>query len=80
MKRVLLCLLVLPVLGAVCGCSEMSPDDREFYGRGWVHPSDLDKERETRMPAHPETTGSLGSAPAQGSTERGAEWGAPERY
>lgn len=63
MKRAFLLLLIVPSLLVVCGCTEMSPEDREFYGRGWIHPGDLDKERPTRMPNHPETTGSLGAAP-----------------
>ncbi len=80
MKRAFLFLLAVSSVAVVCGCSEMSPDDREFYGRGWIHPGDLDRERPTQMPAHPETTGSLGTEPASDTSSRGAEWGTPDRY
>ena len=58
----------------------MTPEDREFYGRGWIHPGDLDRERPTRMPDHPETTGSLGNLPvADVPAAQGEEWATPER-
>ena len=72
MKRAVLLLWVGPTLLAICGCTEMSPEDREFYGRGWIHPGELDKERPTQMPSHPETTGSLGGAPAAITAEERA--------
>ncbi len=64
MKRAFLLLLIVPSVLAFCGCTEMSPEDREFYGKGWIHPGELDKERPTAMPAHPETSGSLGAEAA----------------
>ncbi len=78
MKRALVLLLLVSSMAVVSGCTEMSPEDREFYGRGWIHPGDLDQVRPTKMPAHPETTGSLG--PVSGSSENGEEWAAPQRY
>ena len=80
MKRALMFLLLVCPMAIFCGCSEMSPDDREFYGRGWIHPTDLDQVRPTKMPAHPETTGSLGTGPVAGNSESGEEWAAPQRY
>lgn len=74
MKRAFLFLLMVPLLAILCGCSEMSPDDREFYGRGWIHPGELDKERPTQMPAHPETTGSLGGAPGPAAAGSNLGW------
>lgn len=64
MKRVFALLSLVSLAAGLCGCSEMTQEDKEFYGRGWIHPGELDQERPTKMPAHPETTGSLGSAPA----------------
>ena len=66
----------------------MTQEDREFYGRGWIHPGELDQERPTKMPAHPETTGSLGPAaasvpatqPNAALSSDGTEWTPPERY
>ena len=74
MKRAFLFLLIVPSLAVLCGCSEMSPDDREFYGKGWIHPGELDKERPTQMPEHPETAGSLGSAPGTSAASTDGGW------
>ena len=84
MKSARLLFLVLPLAVLLGGCSEMTQDDREFYGRGWIHPGELDQERPTKMNAHPETTGSLGPAPAAradtgGYTSDGTEWTPPTR-
>ena len=29
----------------LCGCS-MTPEDKAFYGRGWINPSELDQEQD----------------------------------
>ena len=39
MKTVLLSLLLVTSAG---GCAFMSPEDRDFYGKGWIKPTDLD--------------------------------------
>ena len=80
MKHARFFLIVVPLATLLCGCSEMTPEDREFFGRGWIHPGELDKERPTKMPSHPETTGSLGPAAASSdlSTDTGG-WTPPER-
>ena len=80
MKRACLFLWLVPVVAVLCGCTEMSPEDREFYGKGWIHPGELDRERPTQMPNHPETTGSLGTVPAENLSGHTENWGTPERY
>ena len=49
---------LLPFLLGAClfvsGCSSfMSPEDRDFYARGWVKPTDLDHEDPHRSYADP---------------------------
>ncbi len=88
MKNTRIFLLVLQLLVLLGGCSEMSQEDRDFYGRGWIHPGELDQERPTKMPAHPETTGSLGPAPVASNggpvsgnavpSSDGTEWTPPQ--
>jgi hypothetical protein len=44
----------------LCGCS-MTPEDKAFYGRGWINPDELDQETApprsftdpTAIPPHP---------------------------
>lgn len=61
MKRLLLLAVVL-TLG---GCAFMSDEDKDFYGRGWVKPSELDNP----YPNHAGTPGARtpAVAPSQGS-------------
>lgn len=44
------------------GCAMLSNDDRDFYGKGWINPKELD-DQGSKMPAHPESTGGLGKSP-----------------
>ncbi len=41
MKRLLLLALLGVVLSTLNGCA-MSDEDKDFYGRGWIRPTDLD--------------------------------------
>ena len=62
MKRLLLLVTIL----ALGGCAFMSDEDKDFYGRGWVHPTELDQQ----YPHHAGTpTGTTAaSAPVGGSS------------
>ncbi len=43
MKRLLLLALLGVVLSTFNGCA-MSDEDKDFYGRGWIRPTDLDQQ------------------------------------
>ena len=43
MKRFLLPCCLVALLATLNGCAFMSDEDRDFYGRGWVKPSELDQ-------------------------------------
>lgn len=57
-------LLTLVVLGglALSGCALLSPDERDFYGKGWINPRELD-DQVPKRPVHPETAGAFGATP-----------------
>lgn len=61
-KALLLMLLVVSALGCG-GCAMLSADDRDFYGRGWINPKELD-DHGVRITAHPGTAGGFGKEPA----------------
>ena len=42
MKTCFLFLAVTLTCLSFTGCAFMNDEDREFYGKGWVHPSELD--------------------------------------
>lgn len=55
---------LLAAIGALAlsGCALLSADDRDFYGKGWVNPKELD-DPAPKTPAHPKATGLPGRAP-----------------
>lgn len=81
MKTVLLSLLLVVCAG---GCAFMSPEDRDFYGKGWVKPTDLDTPMEHTKVADPSrpqsatypTTSNAGAHAA--TTPNDPEWLVPE--
>ena len=42
MKTCLLILVATLTSLSFTGCAFMNDEDRDFYGKGWVHPSELD--------------------------------------
>ena len=42
--RVLLAAVLLAPVSFLAGC--MTPEDKAFYGRGWINPSELDQEQD----------------------------------
>ena len=61
MQRPVLFLCLTVMLLTLGGCAFMSDEDRDFYGRGWVKPSELDQP----VPHHSTgaATGTASSAP-----------------
>ncbi len=76
MKKVLLS-LVLAATVVTAGCAFMSDEDKDFYGKGWVKPTDLDKEPPRRIhdPSHPEQD----EAPARTAATPEPQWLIPEQ-
>ena len=63
----------------------MGPEDKEFFGKGWVNPKELDRGPAPKMPVRagaddgsaalvPASTGSATAAPNNG------EWSTPAPY
>ena len=81
MKTVLLSVLLMTLAG---GCAFMSPEDRDFYGKGWIKPSELDapmKHHTVDDPSRPQsttypTTSNAGAHAA--TTPNDPEWLVPE--
>jgi hypothetical protein len=47
---VVLIVAALAPIGLLGGCT-MTPEDKAFYGRGWVNPDELDYDNSTTPPA-----------------------------
>jgi hypothetical protein len=74
----LLARLSLLAAGMIClgGCAFMSDEDRDFYGKGWVNPRELDQPMQHHAIPNPDAPPD--SAPA--TTHQGSdsdEWTAP---
>jgi len=66
MKRLLLLALFGALLSTFNGCALMSDEDKDFYGRGWVNPKELDQQ----YPHHAGTsTAATATAPTGTSAE-----------
>ena len=80
MKKTFLCLLLAAAILAAGGCAFMSDEDRDFYGKGWIKPSDLDKTPPHHAipdPSHPEQ---VAAAPARTqSADADPQWLIPEQ-
>ena len=81
MKTVFFSLLLVASAG---GCAYMSPEDRDFYGKGWIKPTELDtptRQYTVADPSRPQsatypTTSNAGTHAA--TTPNDAEWLVPE--
>ena len=81
MKNFLLFLLLIVVSS---GCAFMSDEDRDFYGKGWIKPTELDNDMKPRTindPSRPQsatypTTSNAGAHAA--TTPNDPEWLVPE--
>ena len=78
---VLSCLLATVIIG-LGGCAFMSDEDRDFYGKGWVNPKELDQQPMHHAIPNPEApiddsaptaTATTGTHPNTGDDE----WTAP---
>ena len=71
MKTTLRLLLLAAGAWTLSSCALMSDEDRDFYGKGWINPRELDNA--PRMPKHPESTGGLGGPAGQTPTSAAAQ-------
>ncbi len=81
MKTVFLSLLIAATVLTGSGCIFMSDEDRDFYGKGWVRPADLDRPAPRHTipdPSRPQQTAAV--APAQtSSADADPQWLVPEQ-
>ena len=80
MKKVLL-FLVLAAALATSGCLIMNDEDRDFYGKGWIKPSELDNTTPRRIadPSHPEQMQQADAPARTASATPEPEWLIPEQ-
>ena len=64
MKRLLFLAALTAVLSTLGGCAFMSDEDKDFYGRGWVKPTELDQQ----YPHHAGTPPGSAYDPASSTT------------
>ncbi len=60
------------------GCAFMSDEDRDFYGKGWIHPSELDKPMEHHSTADPAEVADSNAAGAAAAPQPTPEWLVPQ--
>ncbi len=69
------------LLTFVSGCAFMSDEDRDFYGKGWVNPKELDQQPMHHAIPNPEAPDdAAAAAPASTGTRPSSdsdEWTAP---
>ena len=56
-------LLVAVAMIGLGGCAFMSDEDRDFYGKGWVNPRDLDRQPMHHPIPNPEAPADASQAP-----------------
>ena len=61
------------------GCAFMNDEDRDFYGKGWIHPTDLDKPASHHEYADPsQAPASTVANPTTAKRDPDPEWLIPE--
>ena len=63
MRSFLKLLLLACAILSLAGCAFMSDEDRDFYGKGWIHPTELDGPMSHHAIPNPENP----SSPAVGN-------------
>jgi hypothetical protein len=74
-----LCLFAA-VLVFVSGCAFMSDEDRDFYGKGWINPKELDQQPMHHAIPNPEAPDDSAAPAATAGTHSNSdsdEWTAP---
>ena len=74
MKKHLLVLVAILAGLSLTGCVFMNDEDKEFYGKGWVHPSELDD----IAPKHDPMAAAATNTPATTTTNARPQQSAPE--
>ena len=85
MKRVLLPLSMIACLLSLGACMFMGTEDKEFFGKGWVNPKELDTTPPPKMPMRPLADGTpepVGpSARSEASAKHDdADWSTPAAF
>ncbi len=70
------CLLLASLL--LGGCAFMNEEDRDFYGKGWIRPTDLDKPDSHHYYAEPGGVPQAAPATRPVSRDPDPEWITPE--
>ena len=85
MKRALLTLLMIACLLSLGACMFMGADDKEFFGKGWVNPKELDNTPSPRVPVRPIESGTpepVGPSARSDTraTQNDTDWSTPVPY
>ena len=86
MKRALLTLLLIGCLLSLGACMFMGPDDKEFFGKGWVNPKELDGTPSPHMPVRPSADqelapiGEEAPAPVRHPSSSSDDWSTPSPH
>ena len=75
MKTRYLILVAALTASSFSGCVFMNDEDKDFYGKGWVHPSELDDVAPRRPPVKPVDSD---YQPASSAPPSAPEWIVPE--
>ena len=79
MKTYLLILVAILASLSFTGCVFMNDEDKEFYGKGWIHPSELDDVTPKHDPAAAAVNDPRVTATSSAPTQQPApEWIVPE--
>ncbi len=79
MKRLLLALLLIGCLCSLGACMFMGSDDREFYGKGWLNPKELDRAPAVPMAIRPAANDAPVGGVVPSATDSG-EWSTPPPF